>query len=314
MSRDYLYNNYAQAQTANHFGLLLILSLGLHLLFLGGLVIVPDLFDWRPKDLPFEAITVQLVGGLEAPAPAAPPAPVDPEIKLPDVVDLPNAEPILPQPTPLERMITPPTPNEVIPIAERPQEEPPPVIKRQEAPPKVKAPEKAPEKPPEVKKPVQVNPTRPTTNSAIQQLKRKREAEEADQTIQSKVADLAKLRGQGDGTSSAKNTGSNTGTQIDPVKANYYNQIKEIVRSNWVAPISVFGANGNLGNIYVIVIQPDGRISGKNLRRPSGNQEFDQSVEQAIVRSNFPPLPPVFQNRADNPALQFELSYLNRAG
>jgi TonB family protein len=214
-------------------------------------------------------------------------------------------------------MITPPTPSEVIPLGQTPPDTPPPVIKREEPPPKVKIPEKAPEPPPPVaekKKPVQVNPPRKTTNTAVQELKRKREAEEANREIDSLVADLAKARGQGDGTSSSQNSGYTEGTRIDPIKAQYYNEIKEIVRSNWVAPVSAFNANSNLGAIYVIVIQPNGRISGKNLRRSSGDQEFDDSVEQAIVRSRFPPLPPVFEGRADNPALQFELAYLNRGG
>jgi outer membrane biosynthesis protein TonB len=191
-----------------------------------------------------------------------------------------------------------------------------PVAKRPDPPPKVKIPEKPPEPPPPDKpkpKPQPVNPTK-TTKSAIEELKRKKEAEDADRAIESRVSNLAKTRGQGDGTSSEASGGYTEGVQIDPIKAHYYNQIKEIVRSNWVAPISVFSASGNLGAIYVIVIQPNGRLAGKNLRRSSGDREFDVSVEQAIVRSNFPPLPPVFGGQADNPALQFELSYLNRNG
>ncbi|MDR1873379.1 MAG: TonB C-terminal domain-containing protein [Deltaproteobacteria bacterium] len=306
-----------KAEASEGLGLVFLISLGLHSLFLGGLIFLPGFLDLgKPSELPFEAMTVQLVGGLDPPAPAAPPAPVDPNLNLPDVVELPKAEPILPQPTPLERMITPPTPSEVIPIGQTPPDIPPPVVKREEPPPKVQIPEKTPDPPPpEVKKkPTPVNPPRKTTNTAIEELKRKKAAEDANREIDSVVADLAKSRGQGDGTSSAPNSGYNEGSRIDPIKAQYYNEIKEIVRSNWVAPISAFNSSSNLGAIYVIVIQPNGRISGKNLRRSSGDQEFDNSVEQAIVRSRFPPLPPVFDGRADNPALQFELAYLNRGG
>ncbi|MDR2142099.1 MAG: TonB C-terminal domain-containing protein [Deltaproteobacteria bacterium] len=303
----------SRIETADHLGLVLLISLGLHSLFLGGLIFLPAIFDFgQPPELPFEAMTVQLVGGFEAPAPAAPPAPVDPELKLPDVVELPAAEPILPQPTPLERMITPPRPTEVIPIGERPPDTPPPTIKRQEPPPKVKIPEKASEKPPEPKKPAQVNPARPTTLSAVEQLRRKREADNADREMESRVADLAKERGRGNGQSSSTSSGNTEGTQIDPIRAQYYNQVKEIVRANWVAPLSAFNSSSNLGAVYVIVIQPDGRLTGRNLRRSSGDPEFDTSVEQAIVRSRFPPLPEVFAGRPDNPALQFELSYLNK--
>ncbi|MDR1395293.1 MAG: TonB C-terminal domain-containing protein [Deltaproteobacteria bacterium] len=302
------------ARAAERFGLVLAISLSVHILALTGLVIAPSLFDFgRSPELPFEAITVQLMGSLDIPAPAAPPAPVDPNLNLPDVVELPSAEPILPQPTPLDQMITPPVPNEVIPIAERPPDTPPPAVKSPEPPPRVQIPEKPPEKPPEVKKPVRSNPVR-TTDSTVEELRRKQAAEQAEREMQSRVANLARERGRGDGTSAANQSGSSAGQQIDPLKAQYYNQVKEIIRANWVAPLSTFNSSGNLGAIYVIVIQPDGRLSGKNLRRPSGNPEFDLSVEQAIVRSNFPPLPPVFAGQADNPAIQFERSDLNRNG
>ncbi|MDR1086341.1 MAG: TonB C-terminal domain-containing protein [Deltaproteobacteria bacterium] len=310
------YRNYqTKAQAEDRLGLVLLLSLGLHSLFLAAMIVAPRIFDFgSTPELPFEAMTVQLVGNLEAPAPAAPAAPVDPNLNRPDVVDLPSAEPVLPQPTPLDLMVTPPAPNEVIPIAERPPDTPPPVAKINEPPPKVPVPEKAPEKPPAVKKQPRANQTR-TTNSTVEELRRKKEAEDEEKAIESKMADLARTRGRSNGTASENSGGSTSGIQIDPIKAQYYNQIKEIVRSNWVAPISSFtGTASNLGAVYVIVIQPNGRVSGKNLRRSSGNQDFDVSVEQAIVRSNFPPLPPVFEGQADNPALQFELAYLNRNG
>jgi outer membrane biosynthesis protein TonB len=317
------YNNYhhnyqtTTAAASDRLFLVILVSLGLHSIFLTGLILLPQFFDFGQNDtLPFEAMTVQLVGNLEAPAPAAPPAPVDPNLNLPDLVELPSAEPIMPQPTPLEQMITPPAPTEVIPIAQRPPDAPPPPVKMDEPPPKVKIPEKLPDPPPAVKKtPQKVNPTR-TTQSAVDNLRRKVAAQDADIEMESRISNLAKERGRGNGDSRENQGGNTAGVQIDPIKAQYNNQIKEIVRSKWVAPLSAIGstASANLGAIYVIVIEPDGRISGKNLRRSSGSPDFDVSVEQAIVRSSFPPLPPVFSGRADNPALQFELSYLNRNG
>ncbi|MDR0548624.1 MAG: TonB C-terminal domain-containing protein [Deltaproteobacteria bacterium] len=314
MARTQYFNRYAPEATAERLGFVLLLSLGFHVLFFGWLILAPQFLDFGgPKELPFEALTVELVGGLEAPAPAAPPAPVDEKLDLPDVIDLPSADPILPQPTPLEKMITPPTPTEVIPIGQRPPEAPAPPTKRQDPPPKVQIPEKPPEPKPVKKEPAVVNPKK-TTQSAVENLRRKTEAEKAEREMQSSVANLAKARGQGDGNSSDNSTGRTDGVQIDPVKAYYYSQVKEIVRSNWVAPISAFGASANLGAVYVVVIEPNGRVSGRNLRRYSGDPEFDASIEQAILRSNFPPLPPVFEDKADNPALRFELSYLNRNG
>ncbi|MDR1310078.1 MAG: TonB C-terminal domain-containing protein [Deltaproteobacteria bacterium] len=56
----------------------------------------------------------------------------------------------------------------------------------------------------------------------------------------------------------------------------------------------------------------DGRISARRLIRTSGTSEFDQSVEQAINRSSFPPLPPAFGGQEDRPIMAFSYNDLSR--
>ncbi|MDR1545859.1 MAG: TonB C-terminal domain-containing protein [Deltaproteobacteria bacterium] len=294
---------------------LLALSLLLH----GAALIGADwLGGWlaqtADRELPFEVMTVQLLGAVEPPAPAAPAAPVDPDLKGPDVVEMPQSEPILPQPTPLERIIAPVVTPEVIPLGERPPTEPPaPAVKNPEPPPKAVLPEKKPEPKPEPKPETKPAPKRQNPDAVLNkrrdELKRKIEAEKSDEAINSAIADLAKKRGPGSGTSSLPPGSSGVGAQLDAARRAYYIEVLQIVRANWVPPATALSPD--LSATFVIVIQPNGRISGKSLRFKSGNVEYDQSVEQAINRSSFPPLPDVFEG-ADNPALQFNLDYLNR--
>jgi TonB family protein len=281
-------------------------------MFFWVLVYAPDFFNWKSADLPFEVITIQLVGSLEPPAPAAPKAPVNPTLNVPDVVQLPEAEPILPQPTPLENIVIPQTPVEVIPIGKTPVTPPPDVQRLPEPPPRVQIPEKQPEPPPKPK-PKRTQPSPDTLlNNRIKELERKRQREEEDQAISLSIANLAAERGRSDGYSSTPAAPNTSGQRIDPEKERYYLQLMEIVRSNWLPPAST--VNPNTSTLFVIVIDPSGRVTGKSMRESSGNPDFDASVEQAINRSRFPPLPEIFGGKSDNPALRFNLSYLHSVG
>ncbi|MDR1313123.1 MAG: TonB C-terminal domain-containing protein, partial [Deltaproteobacteria bacterium] len=149
-------------------------------------------------------------------------------------------------------------------------------------------------------------------NDSIRELERKRALRDEEQALNQSIANIAAERGRGNGLSSAPAAPNNQGQRIDPEKQRYYLQLMEIVRSNWLPPASAVSAS-NISTTFVIAIDPTGRITGKNLRISSGNTDYDSSVEQAINRSRFPPLPPAFGGRPDNPALKFNLSYL-RAG
>ncbi|MDR2442102.1 MAG: TonB C-terminal domain-containing protein [Deltaproteobacteria bacterium] len=311
-------NNLYAAQDGlfeRNFFLLLILSIVLHAcVFIGASFLPGFLGGDQSKVLPYDVLTVKLLGSLEPPAPAAPPAPVDPNLKGPDVVELPQSDLIIPQPTPLERMITPVMPTDVIPIGERPPDQPPPdpVKKNEEPPPKVTLPDKV----PEVKPKPKPQPKRPNNdaaiNKSIEELRRKKEADLLDEQINSSIGNIARQRTQGDGTSSNANSGSPDGTRIAPEKEAYYLQIRAIIRSNWFPP--PLALSPDLKCTFVIVVEPNGRIAGIRLMRPSGSPEYDQSVQQAISRSSLPGLPAAFEGRSDNPSFEFSYSYLNTAG
>jgi TonB family protein len=182
----------------------------------------------------------------------------------------------------------------------------------EDPPPKVTPPPKPPDPKPKPKPKAKAPSEDTRINNAIKDLQRKTEAREDDQAINQSIANLALERGRGTGTSSRPAAPNTSGQAIDPEKQRYYLQLLEIVRSNWMPPASSVAPNTVA--TFVIAIDPSGRVTGKNLREPSGNGEFDLSVEQAINRSRFPPLPPIFGGRPDNPALRFTLSFLNQMG
>jgi outer membrane biosynthesis protein TonB len=293
-----------------NFFLIMGISLLLHGFVLTMAYYLPSILNLQStREQPFDIMTVQLIGSLEPPAPAAPPAPVDPDLMGPNVVELPKTDPIIPQPTPLDQMITPVVPTEAIPIGEVPPDKPiEPVTKIEDPPPKVIPPKV--EEPPKPKpKPKQPNPEA-VLNQRLDNIRRKVEAKTEDDAINAAVADIAKQSGRGDGSSSNQMGTTTQGNFIDPGKVPYYGQIRDIVRSNWVPPSTPLSPN--LVVEFIVVIQPNGRVSGKRLRRSSGVPEYDRSVEIAIDRSTFPPLPPAFNGQADNPVMAFLCSYLYR--
>jgi TonB family protein len=290
-------------------------SLVLHVSLYWLLVWAPSLFS-KPPEIPLDMITIQLVGALEPPAPAAPKAPVNPNLNVPDVVRIPTADPVIPQPTPIEKITIPETPVEIIPIGKTPPTPPPVVEKVKEPPPKVKAPEKPVEPKVEPKPKPKPKPKAPSDqevlNKRMEELQRKKQRESEEDTVNQAIANIAAEKGRGNGTASQSSAPTTTGQTVDPERQRYYQEILAIVRSNWLPPASAVASNTS--STFVIVIDPTGRITGKNMLASSGNSDFDVSVEQAINRSKFPPLPPVFGGKADNPALKFNLNYLSRQG
>ena len=286
-------------------GAALLLSAGLHVL-LGGVLFffAPRWADSRKPDLA-KVITVQLLGSLSPPAPAAPSAPVDPNLKAPDVVEAPRSEPALPQPpTPEPAPLT--APAEVIPLAPKPPEKP--VLQKTPAPPPQV-------KPPAVKSDPPPKPRTPPNNDAeinrrMEELKRKTEAAQLDAEIHSRLLDIQKRQGLGQGESAEASGGATGGQRIHPEKEAYYRQVKDIVRHNWLPPPVTLAAG--LETLFVIKIEPDGRISNLRMDQSSGNPDYDRSVERAIRLSNLPPLPPIFEGRADTPGLRFGEAEMRR--
>ena len=71
--------------------------------------------------------------------------------------------------------------------------------------------------------------------------------------------------------------------------------------------------SASLAAVYAIRIESNGQVSMSRLDKSSGNPDYDLSVERAVKKSSpFPPLPPIFEGRADNPALVFDLKSLQQ--
>lgn len=284
----------------------LILSLVLHALVAWLFVYVfPNMSSSRAHKID-DVITVQLLGSLAPPAPSAPKAPVNPDLKGPDVVEVPKrATEATPQPPVLPVEVSA-TPADVIPLKPKEPEKPPEVKKTQAPPPPVT--------PPKVEQPKPKAKPKDNLDSDIEkklrELQRKVEADELDESIEQKMANLASRLERGTGEGSERG-GASQGQRIDPEKARYYQHIQDIVSSNWVPPPGAISAN--LEAEYMIVIEPSGRVSSSTLRKSSGNQDYDLSVARAVSKSSpFPPLPPVFNNQADRPALRFNLGQMRQ--
>ncbi|MDR2725798.1 MAG: TonB C-terminal domain-containing protein [Candidatus Adiutrix sp.] len=265
------------------------LSAGLHVL-LGGFLLffLPHLMESR-KTGPGEVITVQLLGGLSPPAPAAPPALVDPDLKGPDVVEAPPGDPAPSQPAPpVPSALS--APPEVIPLGPKAPEKP--VLRKTPVTP-------PPVTPPQVKADP---PPRPKPNNdaeikrRMEALRRKTEAEQTEAEINSRLVNLRERLGQGQGESSEAGGGASEGQRVHPEEAAYYQQVHDIVKYNWIPPAGTMSAN--IKAIFEIKIEPGGGRAIARLVTASGHPDFDLSVQRAIGISNLPPLPPIFEGRA----------------
>lgn|GEM_PF-1725241 len=293
-------NGYSESNLA----LAVILSVGFHLLVAWVFIFVfPILLTHR--DQAPEFMTVILTGNLAPPAAAAPAdLPVDPDQKGPDVVEAPRGDPAPPQPqfkpvTP-DAVVAPP---DVIPLGPKVKApEKPPEIKKVSPPPKIT--------PPKVEKPKpKANPDA-EINKRLAELKRKREADRLDEDIEARMYNLNLERGRGDGDSSEQ-SGARGSQRIHPDMARYYSHIRDIISENWVPPSEAYANNNQ--TIYRITIDPSGKITSLQLLRSSGNQNYDQSVQRAINKSNpLPELPPIFGNQPISPGLTFESEELQR--
>lgn len=284
--------------------ILLMLSAGIPAILLHIAVIWVFLFlaDSSSRKLgPDDYITVQLLGELMPAAPAAPPAPVDKNIKTPDVVEAPKSAPDIAQPfTPsTPEVIT--APPEVIPLGPQAKEKPPEIKKATPKP--VVTPPKVREDPPPKKVEPKPNPDA-ELNKSLAALQRKVEAQK-NQDAQGTHVNTAISEGAGTGEGS-QNSGSTDGARLDPRIASYYNHLRDIIRQNWFWVSPQGTDESKLVTVVEALIEPNGVIKLIKIVRPSGNQDFDLSVIKAINKSNpFPALPPVFEGRSHNVTLRF---------
>ena len=279
------------------------LSFGFHVLLAWVFIIGLPLLASQKRESVSDVIVVELFGDLTPPAPPAPAdLPVDPEQRGPDVVERTRTDP-LPTPQP---QITPPTPEtvtvppDVIPLAKKAPERPPEITKKS-TPPPVKAPRVETE---QDKKRKAAASEEAKIAKKMEELKRKRAAENLDESIDSRMMNLASNhRGSADGEGS-QSGGSSGGQRVHPEMQRYYAHIRDIIKDKWVPPPGTI--SNELSAVYRVTIQPDGSISAMTLERSSGHADYDLSVERAIrLSSPLPPLPPIFENRPVTVGLRF---------
>ncbi|KXS56600.1 MAG: hypothetical protein AMR96_01745 [Candidatus Adiutrix intracellularis] len=287
--------------------LAVIISIGLHILLGWFFFFVMPHYANHLKIDPHNIITVQLLGSVAPPAPAAPKAMVDPNLKGPDVIDAPKSTPV-PPPTP-PRVPIPKAlataPTEVIPLGPKSSEKPLAIKKIETPPPKPIPLQVEPEKPKPKPASPKFNPDA-ELNKRMEALKRKVEREQTDDDVDSRLYNRNITQGQGQDEGS-ESGGASPGERIDPLKAAYYQHLKDIVSSNWLPPSGSLAAG--LQAIFAIRVEPNGQLSGMRLEKSSGTPDYDMSVERAIRKSSpFPPLPPVFNNTSEIAGLKFGLS------
>lgn len=131
--------------------------------------------------------------------------------------------------------------------------------------------------------------------SKIRELQKRVEERERQAEIKKEVAQIAEevQKGATGEVIGEYAEGEPTGKGIGLAFQLYYDQVWEKIKSNWVLPTFLIKGAKSLEAIVVIKIARDGHIVEKQFEKKSGNGLFDQSVEEALNKSDpLPPLPP----------------------
>lgn len=84
--------------------------------------------------------------------------------------------------------------------------------------------------------------------------------------------------------------------ESNPVLGTYYQQVYDRMYSAWVQPSQLKSLPGLSADIR-IVVEPDGKITGRTKIRGSGNELMDESVLKAVQSvKKLPPLPREFRS------------------
>lgn len=104
-------------------------------------------------------------------------------------------------------------------------------------------------------------------------------------------------------------SGSGTGSGGTPHPyAWFLNQVRAIMYEAWQQPSSLIGQKGLVTSVEIRV-QRDGQITRKNVVRPSGNAQMDESVLRALEAVNrLPELPAGFGGLYKDITIDFELA------
>ena len=290
----------------NRFSWIVGFSVILHIIFFWiFFFVLPELMA-KKRTFIDNAITVELIGAIDPPAPAAPEAPVDPDLKGPDVVEIqPDAPPPPPQPPiVIPDPVAPPTP--VIPLGPKAPEKPEELKRPLDPPP--------PPKPPKIIKdppPKKVSTIDTDVEKLMKETARKVEIEKQEQKIIANIANIAKKKGQGEGVKPT-DAGGTEGTRTHPDEERYNRQLTDIVTNNWVAPPG-YDENSGLVATYEVTVDPDGHISSNTLWSSSGDTNYDLSVQRAINKSSpLPKLPPIYGGRPMIRKLKFNMQEIIR--
>ncbi len=250
-----------------------LISLGLHLVFLMGLILWPGFGGEREFVGPI--YTVDLVGPLGPPPPPA---------AGPTKSPAPSAVEAEAKPSQAVKVKAPP-PAELIPLGKEKAEA------KEKLEPMVKL-----GTPKESSKTKKINPEKEIDKALArieerlsEQRKSQAAENEAQEAAERHLAQALERTRQrvaagayGSGGGSAK--GNNR-------YALYYTQIWTRIRSNWTLPEE--WQEGELEAVLVITVQPSGEITNVRFEKRSGHPRFDQSALWAVERSNpLPPLPP----------------------
>ncbi len=86
----------------------------------------------------------------------------------------------------------------------------------------------------------------------------------------------------------------------------YYTEVWSAIKSQWVLPRSLIGAQKGLEAIVVIVVRRDGKIENIRFEKKSGNPVFDESVLRAIQKANpLPKFPDIYSPPRDEIGIRF---------
>jgi TonB family protein len=255
---------YYQAGESNRTWLTMMgLSLVCHLLFMAGMIYIPQFSFSRNKFVPVIDIDL-MAAALPGPRGGGPPA-----------------EQPAPRPKP---EVQQPPPKAVEPVAPVKAEEPePPVVPKNEVKYSLKS---------------QTFHPQDVVKSAVEQMRKeinsKKGPADAIENMRRRQASASSATaapaGSGVGVKSVSGGGGGGG--FDPMGL-YNFQLQNQVNQNWALPDELAGSSSHLRAVVMITIQKNGAISDIWFEERSGNAYFDDSVYRAVKKSNpAPPLPP----------------------
>jgi TonB family protein len=99
------------------------------------------------------------------------------------------------------------------------------------------------------------------------------------------------------GSGSGPGTGSGSGISLSNFPYAYYiDRIPGIIASNWYTSQIKVGVSGHFQTVIRFKIHKDGRKEDIRVFESSGIKTLDNSAIRAVRQSNFPPLPPSFED------------------